>query len=56
MRFVVSPDIFASYPEVRIGVLVLEDIDNRSKAGFAAELFRADSIPARSVAVNDLAR
>ena len=38
MKFVVTPDIFESYPEVRIGVLVLEDIDNRSKEGFTAEL------------------
>ena len=38
MRFVVTPDIFESYPEVQIGVLVLEGVDNGSKAGFAAEL------------------
>ncbi len=41
MKFVVTPDIFESYPEVRIGVLVLEDVDNRSGEGFAAELQRA---------------
>ena len=38
MKFVIEQDVLNAFPEVRIGVLVLEDIDNRSKEGFAAEL------------------
>ncbi len=38
MKFIVTPDIFESYPEVQIGVLVLEGVDNGAKAAFAAEL------------------
>ena len=41
MRFVVTPDILERHPEIRIGVLVLEDVDNRSGEGFADELQRA---------------
>jgi DNA/RNA-binding domain of Phe-tRNA-synthetase-like protein len=38
MKFIVEQDVLQAFPEVQIGVLVLEDIDNRSKEGFAAEL------------------
>lgn len=38
MKFLVTPEIFERYPEVRIGVLVLKDIDNRPQEGFVSEL------------------
>ena len=38
MKFVIEQDVLNAFPEVRIGVLVLEDVDNRSQQGFAAEL------------------
>ena len=38
MKFVIRQDVLNAFPEVRIGVLVLDGIDNRSKEGFAAEL------------------
>jgi len=37
VKFVVTPDIFESYPEVRIGLLVLENLDNRLKEAFSGE-------------------
>ena len=41
MKFVVTPDIFESYPDVRIACLVLGNIDNRSNKDFTVELQRA---------------
>ena len=38
MRLVVTPEIFDSYPDVRIGILVLEGVDNGSGKDFALEL------------------
>ena len=35
MRFVVEPDVFALYPELRIGVLRLEGIDSTAAAGLS---------------------
>ena len=37
MKFVIEQNVLNAFPEVRIGVLVLENLDNRSKEGFAAE-------------------
>ena len=41
MKFVIEQDVLNAFPEVRIGVLVLEDVDNRSGESFADELQRA---------------
>ncbi len=41
MKFVIEQDVLNAFPEVRIGVLALENVDNRSGERFAAELQRA---------------
>lgn len=41
MRLVVTPDILESFPDVVIGCLVLDGVDNRSQRDFSDELARA---------------
>lgn len=41
MRFVIEADVLSSFPDVSVGVLVLENIDNHSGPDLAEELRRA---------------
>lgn len=43
MRLVVTSDIFESFPDVVIGALVLDSVDNRSQRDFSEELARAQA-------------